>query len=454
MSEIFDKERIQNLIEVIMKVAQGDYTVQCNISQKNDEMDALGMGINMMIDDLQNNVDLKKQNRKMQALNHELRIAKEKAQESDHLKSAFLSNMSHEIRSPMNAIIGFTKLLSRPQLSPEKQLEYISYIRNSGEQLLALINDIIDVSKIESNQLTISKELCSINQLLKQVIEIIRQNKKLITNPEITLRTSLNTGEDYILNTDPVRFKQIFINLLNNAINFTERGYIELGYSLTSKDNQEYIKLFVKDTGLGIPKNQQDVIFERFRQIHNDRFQEGTGLGLSITKGLVDLLGGKIMLESDINKGSTFYVYFPYKQIKNSESPHITKQKKQTSIDLTGYSIYIAEDRLESYILLEDILMPLGADIRQALNGKELLELIEEKEADLVLLDIHMPVLNGYDTIREIRKRHYNFPVIAQTAYAMSDEYKKILKSGCNDYVSKPIDPDELIELIKKHLNL
>lgn len=436
-----------------MEVAKGNYSVQNEVSDKNDDLDALAMGLNMMIDDLRNNVDLKLQNRKIRKANDELKKAKEKAQESDRLKSAFLANMSHEIRSPMNAIMGFSAVLKKTSDLDEKHKKYFTYIENAGKQLLVLIDDIMDISKIESNQLHIDKKLYDLKDLLQQVFEIIKEDKKLETKPNLRLVLSCDINKDNcLINTDQVRFKQIFINLINNAIKFTDEGFIEVGYSLINQGKGYIVSLYVKDTGIGIPHDQQGSIFERFRQIHADRSQEGTGLGLSITKGLVDLLGGEINVESEPGKGSVFYINFPclVKHVKDWETEN--KSKTDASLILSDYLIYIAEDSAISYILLEEILNPHGIKIKHAKNGKELIELIEKQEPDLVLLDIHMPVMDGYETIREIRKRKYTFPVIAETSYAMADERTMILNSGCDGYIAKPINPDELILEIKKHL--
>ncbi len=453
MEENQDRQRIEELIEVVMKVARGDYNVQCNLSGKNDSLDALAMGLNMMIDDLKNNVDLKLQHEKIKNINSELKEAKEKAQENDRLKSAFLANMSHEIRSPMNAIMGFSELLGRKNITPEKHHEFLSYILNAGNQLLALIDDIIDISKIESNQLKIDKHLFNVNELLHQVYEIVIQDKRLKSKPELQFIYNYKEDADhYFINTDPVRFKQILINLISNSIKFTDTGYVELGYTLIKKEKNTTINLYVKDSGRGIPVDSQNIIFGRFTQIHFDQYQEGAGLGLSITKGLVELLGGNISFESELDKGSVFYVSFPCEIKEDRLIEEVSKACVDHSVDLSDYSIYITEDKIVAYIYLEEILTPYGIKLKHAGNGKELISLIEEKIPDLVLLDIQMPVMNGYETIKEIRRRKYTFPVIAQTAYATDDEHQAIINSGCNGYLTKPIQPDILIHELQKQL--
>lgn len=452
MKNFDNKERIQELIEVVMRVARGDYSVQCRLSGDNDDFDALAMGLNMMIDDLRNNIGLEKQNKKFKEINAELKKAKEKAQESDRLKSAFLSNMSHEIRSPMNAIMGFSALLGRGDTPPERTKEFYGYIENAGKQLLTLIEDIIDVSKIESNQLKVRKKPYKLDDLLHQVFEIVEQDTKIFANKNIRLVNKCKPNPDCFLNTDQVRFKQILINLLNNAIKYTDEGYVELGYKIISKKKSQLIEIYIKDTGVGIPDDLKEVVFERFRQLHLDEFHEGTGLGLSITKGLVDLLDGKIDFTSEVNKGTTFYITFStLRNKKVLEEKQDDTKKADIPVDFSNYTIYIAEDRLDSYLYLVEILKPYGIQIKHVTNGEQLIELIKKQVPDMVLLDMHMPVKNGYKAIEEIRKLNYKFPVIAQTAYAMADERIKIMESGCDGYISKPINSGQLIREIKKH---
>lgn len=454
MSKIDNKERIQELIEVVMSVARGDYSVECNLTGENDDFDALAMGLNMMIDDLRNNVDLEIQNQKFKEINAELTKAKEKAQESDRLKSAFLSNMSHEIRSPMNAIMGFSALLGRGDTPPERTKEFYGYIENAGKQLLTLIEDIIDVSKIESNQLKVRKKIYKLDDLLRQVFEIVEQDSKAFADKDIRLVNNCRPHPNCYLKTDQVRFKQILINLLNNAIKYTEKGEVEFGYELISKGKSKVIEIYIKDSGIGIPEDLKEVVFERFRQLHLNEFHEGTGLGLSITKGLVDLLDGDIRFVSEVNKGTIFHVTFP--ALKNNQSVVEKKEKAvqtEQHTDLSDFVIYIAEDRLDSYLYLVEILRPYGIQIKHAINGEQLINLVKKQKPDMVLLDMHMPVTNGYKAIEEIRKLNYNFPVIAQTAYAMADERMKILQSGCDGYISKPINASQLMREIKKHLS-
>lgn len=241
-----------------------------------------------------------------------LKIAKQRAEESDRLKSVFLSNMSHEIRTPLNGVIGFSNLLDDPVLSDNQKREYIQVINDSGDQLLRIINDIMDISKIESNQLKISKSSCDIRKIIQNLL-IETQNSKLFKSKSgIKLNFNINDlGKYSVIISDPVRLKQVLINLVNNALKFTNKGFIEIGVSFLDSRNEPRLLFYVKDTGIGIPLEKQTMIFERFRQVDEHTFHEGTGLGLSISKGIIELLEGQIWVESEINNGSTFYFVIP-----------------------------------------------------------------------------------------------------------------------------------------------
>lgn len=383
----------------------------------------------------------------------ELIIAKERAEESDQLKSAFLSNMSHEIRTPMNAILGFSSLLASPDNSLEKTKRFIEIISNSGEQLMCIINDIIDISKIESNQLNISISTISVNKTLVDIFEVLQKHAIEKGKGNIRLKLQLAPHKkDYHIETDEIRFIQICNNLLNNSLKFTSSGSIEIGYHEIVQNSKVYLEFYVKDTGCGIPKENLESVFERFSQVSEKGFKEGNGLGLSITKGLVSLLNGSIRLESKLHVGSTFYFTIPIKDI--SPSKPLQKQTKPTNkkYDFSGITIIIAEDDLSSYVFLEEILYETNAIIHHVNNGLELLNYLSSHQPDLVLLDINMPVVNGYQAINEIRKTNKEITVIAQTAYAMPEEKERILNAGCNDYLSKPIKQQELFQTLSKHI--
>ena len=384
----------------------------------------------------------------------ELIQAKEKAEESDKLKSAFLANMSHEIRTPMNGIIGFANLLNDPDLSFSTRAEYINVINNNSKNLLHLIEDIIDIAKIEAGQLSIKKSAFNLNKLLDDVYAMFNKLMEKSANKNVELKIKLPKNDDPVIFTDEHRLRQILANLLSNAVKFTETGYIEFGYKITKENFYEFQ---VKDTGVGINPDKTGLVFDRFRQVDGSptRKHGGTGLGLAICKNLVKLLGGNIWVNSEPEKGSTFYFTIPLhhdKTIKVSSTLTVNEEIT-TDISFKGYTILIAEDELINYTYLELLLKKNGATLIHASNGKEALEVItQDPTVDLVLMDIKMPMMNGYEATKLIKIQRPALPVIAQTAYAMEEERKKCLDCGCDDYISKPIEPSVLFKKIKYFL--
>jgi two-component system sensor histidine kinase EvgS len=381
----------------------------------------------------------------------ELQEAKEKAIESDILKTAFLSNMSHEIRTPLNSILGFSQMISNQKLSPEKYQEYSKLIQNSGRQLLRLITDIIDISKIQSNQLVVEMTKIDVNELMQELYVEFLNSKFLNDKPLLRLEIEIpDTYPQYIM-TDPIRFKQVIGNLLTNALKYSDTGCISFGYERLSETNE--LHFFVKDEGIGIAPEDQEFIFDRFRQSSKINFVEGTGLGLSITKGLVSLLGGELDFKSKLNVGSTFFFKLQYEYFSEPQIVTNPVQEDINAFDFSNYSCFIAEDDLSSFILLQEILSPTGLKIEHANDGLELLSLMEKQIPDLILLDINMPNMDGFECIQIIRKKHTDLPIIAQTAYAMGSEKKRALEAGFSDYLFKPIQRKNLFEMMYKHLN-
>ncbi|MBI5542033.1 MAG: PAS domain S-box protein [Bacteroidia bacterium] len=374
--------------------------------------------------------------------------AKEKAEESDRLKSAFLANMSHEIRTPMNGILGFAGLLKENNLSVEKQKSFIEIIEQSGQRMLNTINDIIDISKIESGQISLYFHEININKALEELYNFFNNHA---SENGLTLKIESELQDsDCIFETDLTKFNQIFTNLINNAIKFTKSGSIVIGCQL----NNNKIEFYVKDTGMGIPIENQKLIFERFRQGSESytRGYEGSGLGLSISKAFVELLGGKMWVKSEVNSGSTFYFSLP-----NNIKKEIIINNESTVIkllDLENKNILIVEDDKTSSLFIQSILLSTKANIIAAENGKIALEILKNNSnIDLILMDMKMPVLDGYKTTIEIRKTNKTIPIIAQTAFAFSEDEKKILECGCNAYISKPIIKDKLLLKIHQHIN-
>ncbi len=369
--------------------------------------------------------------------------AMEKAEASDKLKSAFLANMSHEVRTPMNGILGFSNLIQEENLEPQKRNEFLQIISKLGKHLMQIINDIIDISKIESNQITITKTEFSLNELLKELYTVFKMEK-----PDVDLRIALDLveGEDFIF-SDKTRLMQIITNLLTNAYKFTEEGFIELGYQV--KD--EYLFLYVKDTGIGIKDEFKEVIFDRFRQSDDSTSRKygGTGLGLSISKGLVKLLGGEIGVESNGKDGSLFYFSIPYNHVGKAEKGKHSNIKNN---NWEGRYILVVEDDFISFQYIKELMKSTNAELIHVTSGDDAIEFTKRKNIDLILMDIQLPGIDGNDTTREIRKFDAEIPIIAQTANAMADDKEKSLQAGCNDYISKPIDAKDLIDMIGKYI--
>ncbi len=386
-----------------------------------------------------------------------LKIAKEKAENADKQKSEYLANMAHELRTPLNAIIGFTDLLQTPDLPKSEVQDYISYIKNSGNNLLMLLNDIIDHAKIEAGQISIVETPCKINLILTELLATYNAYKKNKNKENIQLKISTeNTAPDFIIYTDSFRLRQIFANLISNAIKFTDKGYIEFGYATSIINDKDALRFYVKDTGIGIEADKLKDIFKRFKKIDNqeERNKEGAGLGLTISQHLCKLLGGEMWVESTFGTGSVFHFTLP---IKLSPETFVEKQKNEkidTTPDWSNFTILIAEDIVLNYRLLEIVLRKTKAKIIWVENGKDAVTMCKENpNIDMVLMDIQMPILDGYSATRQIKKNNPNLPIIAQTAFAMASEAKKIIQAGCNDYVSKPINSQVLIEKMKSYLN-
>ncbi len=381
----------------------------------------------------------------------ELLDAKNKAEKSDKLKSAFLANMSHEIRTPMNAIIGFSQMLNDEDVTKEERIEFTGSISKSCSQLLAIIDDIIDISKIEAGYIEIKKSVFNLNEILKNLM-LIYKAKTEAKGLTISLQCELNDTLCSIY-TDPVRLKQIFTNLLDNALKFTKKGYIEFGYNI--KDS--YIEFFVRDTGIGIGREHKDVIFERFRQVEIalNRSAGGNGIGLSISKALTELLGGKIWVESKRGAGSVFYFTIPYKMGDMPETMKTLEDNNKDKTSLNGVKILVVEDDATNLLLFKRIFSKTEAEILYCKTGRESIEIARgNPDIDIVLMDIKLPDIDGYEATRQIKNIRKDLPVIAQTAYALSNEKENALKSGCDAYVSKPIIIADLFEKIKKLLSI
>jgi signal transduction histidine kinase/ligand-binding sensor domain-containing protein/CheY-like chemotaxis protein len=378
----------------------------------------------------------------------ELVNAKIKAEEADRLKTSFLANMSHEIRTPMNAIYGFSGLLTDESLSKEEKSKFVSIISDNCESLLVLIDDILDISRIEVDKLEFTNEKYSVDDILINLENFFAHNNE----KDIEFKFVNKTGENgIILNNDKVRFRQVFINLLNNAYKFTESGHIKFGYEILQKK----VRFFVSDTGIGIESSEIDKIFNHFYKIENNpvKLYRGTGLGLAICKKIVEMMGGDIWAESIVNKGSVFYFTLPnYSEFLSSHNRNM--KKEQIKLNLKNFTILVAEDTQTNYELIESMLKPFKTKIIWAKNGQEAIDFIKSNpniENCIVLMDIKMPVVDGYQANKQIKAINYKIPVIAVTAYAQKVDKERILNENFDDYISKPMKMENLLEALSKY---
>ncbi len=438
-----DAEKITKLKQKVFETGESIYTiVQLIINGKRTHNQ---LSIEPVFDEEENVVGIST----MSADVTDLENAKQKALESDKLKSAFLTNLSHEIRTPMNGIVGFSQLMNEPNTSEDKRTQYAKIINESGKQLLNIINDIIDISKIESGQIDIKLHNVSMNEMLYELLSFYKPilNKKEV---DIFLIKGFSDSESVII-TDGTKLQQIINNLISNASKFTSQGYIEFGYYLKGG----FVEFYVKDTGIGIMPEFQEKIFDRFSQEKStwEQKQAGTGLGLSISKAYVELMGGKIWLKSRHGSGTTFYFTIPYEPVKEPvpESPKAVDSPRE--VDLSGKTILIAEDNDMNYLLLEEFLITSKAKLIRAKNGQEAVDYCKKvPKIDIILMDIKMPVLDGYGAIKQIKAFKPEIPIIAQSAFAMLEDEKKALDTGSDDYISKPIKGSLLISKIRKLL--
>lgn len=381
----------------------------------------------------------------------QLAIAKSKAEESDKLKSAFLMNLSHEIRTPMNAILGFTDMLTNPTFSDAEKEEFITIIKQSGKNLIDIIDDLVEMSKIDSNIVKPNIYAVDLDELVQSIFNSckgILHNEavdfKLIT-PEKPVRKKILT--------DGTKLREVIANLINNAFKFTEEGFVTLEYAVDEVDNK--IVFTVKDSGIGIPEEFQNSIFKRFSKINAKGISanEGLGLGLAISKAYVAMLGGEIDFKSQLGIGTTF-TFSVLLQYDESEVVIVSDEPKVTvPIDVGNEKIIlVAEDDNINFILVEKLLKMHGFKIIRAKDGAEAVALCKENnEIDLVFMDIKMPNLNGYEAFQKIREFNTEIPIIAQTSYSFSEEIDRIKEIGFNDYLSKPLDKVKIATILKKY---
>ena len=400
----------------------------------------------------QKNTELLKSNKKIQKINIKLTKAKKRAEESDRLKSAFLSNMSHEIRTPLNAIMGFSEFLEQHVLPENKRKLYSKIIHQRGNDLLKIINDILDISKIEAGQLYLYEKETDLNMMMDEIFQFFTARNQFKTNETVELRLINPTScKDAHIIADDTRLKQIFINLIENSLKFTKSGFIELGCQLAPRNEMLF---YVKDTGIGISKSKFHFIFKRFSQAM-DPYKSieygGTGLGLSICKGLVDLMKGSIWFESAEKKGTTFYFTIPY--VPADDHPETVAKTVKNNYNWQGKIILLVEDDLWSVAYLDEVLAFTAVTVKKATNGKQALKLFGSSPApDIVLMDIQLPDIDGLQLTALMKKKNPEQIIIAQTAFASENDRALCMEAGCADYISKPIEQSTLLEIIDKYM--
>ena len=376
----------------------------------------------------------------------QLIAAKEKAEESDRLKTAFLHNISHEIRTPLNAIVGFSRCLNNPNLLLEKRINFTNIIIDSSNQLLSIISDLINIATIESGQERLQESEFNINSLIRSLhsqFSMKAEKQNIAFNYNISLPNDAAT-----IVTDSVKLTEIINNLIGNAFKFTNRGHISFGYNVKGS----YLEFYIDDTGIGIDKSMHEEIFKRFRQVENDTVRRfgGSGLGLSISKAYVELLGGKIWVDSHLGKGSIFYFTIPYKKAVVDEIALSNALKLKIQANKV---VLVAEDEDSNFSLIEELLADLNLTLVRAVNGLEAVDMCKsDQQFDLVLMDVKMPVLDGYEATKQIKQIRPELSIIAQTAYSSDWDKCKALASGCVDFISKPIDQELLLAKIAEQL--
>jgi signal transduction histidine kinase len=377
---------------------------------------------------------------------------REKAEDAGKLKNTLLANISHEIRTPMNSIIGFSELLNIGNLPYDKRHEYVKTIKNQGIYILKMIDDLIELTRIETGRITIRKSPCNIDLLIQELVTIFSQFKKSQNKDFLDIRINYPPKHGMVIFTDPGRLQQLMTNLIHNSIKFTEKGWIEIGYKPTG---DQKIEFYVKDTGIGLSKELQKNIFSPFAEEETMGTKlERSGLGLTISRNLIKLLGGKIWVESELGQGSTFYFTIPCEEVP--ESYHILAPEEESEIPSYTWKdkvILVVEDDEVNFRFLEVLLQDTGVQILHASNGVQAIELCRSiTKIDLVLMDLKMPEMDGIEATRQIRLFNKKVPIIAQTAFVLDTELQRCHEAGCDDHITKPIDIKEFLEKVDKYL--
>jgi signal transduction histidine kinase/BarA-like signal transduction histidine kinase len=425
---------LEQLNSVAEKVGNGEFDVEVPVNSQ-DEVGQLALSLRHMVGNIQQLIDDRRS-----------------AVQANQTKNLFLANMSHEIRTPLNAILGFTDLLRDPDLSHDDKQHYFDIIKRTGNNLATIINDILDLSKVEAEQLEIETEVFSLPQLMNdlQLLAGMRAQERGI---EFKIESQGEVSE--YIQTDPVRLRQILLNIVGNAVKFTDDGSVVLSYEVRG----HYLFFTVKDTGKGIPKSQLASLFKPFSQGDSSVRKKfgGTGLGLILSKKLAQLLGGDVgLLESSDGKGSIFYIkvlYQPVYEYSPRPSELLSKEADlKVEQQLTGKKVLVVEDTKDNQILINLYLSKLGMKVEFANNGEEGIQKTLADKYDIVLMDMQMPVKDGYEATRELRASGFKAPIVALTGYAMKGDREKCLRAGCNDYVAKPVSKTQLIQTVAQFI--
>jgi signal transduction histidine kinase len=447
-----------------LKIIVRDSLRQYELAEENKRLNELTRKQNQELKDLNENLEkrveertqeIKVKNRELEKLCSDLNLQTKKALEASRLKSEFLANISHEIRTPLNAIMGFGQLLDDDLEDPlsDKQGEFLGYILSSGENLLNVINDILDLSKIEAERLTLENFECPLREIIDELYKMLSQKAD-----EKGIELKISYGKDISdkILSDPTRLRQILLNLIGNAIKFTDKGYVEIGIQKGS-NFPEHLEFYVRDTGIGIPQEKIESIFNPFEQVDGSMTRKygGTGLGLAIVSRLIGLMGGEIKVVSQSGKGSTFYFEIPYKPVQErAEKPVKVKEADAPQVPSSDIKkcILVAENDGLIYRLIETILTKKGFDLLRAENGEDAISVCKTKrnEIDLILIDEEMPLLGGFKATKVMKKYSGEIPIIAITADAVKGDRQRFLEAGCTDHISKPLKPSGLLEKIEQ----
>ena len=443
---IYNPIRLIN--DAMIRLKEGNYSISIPV-RKSDELGFVMQNFNEMskqLNEALSEINLK--NTELESINHNLEEAKRKAEEADKLKSVFLANISHEVRTPLNGIIGFSSLIKRKNLCPDI-LPYFEHILKCSDQLLKIITDILDISKIETNQLKLYHKPIDFELVFNEMStfyhKVIKETGKSLT---ISFNCHMQNKNQLVMG-DERRVKQILVNLINNAIKFTEQGTIEVFCGIFENNS---VNFYVRDTGIGIDEEEKEKIFKIFERIYDseDNIYEGMGLGLSIAKGIIDIIGGHISFESEKYIGTTFYIDLPLQWIANKE------EDVEIPIDnskLKGKKVLLVEDNAENKEIIFDLLQDYNLELSHAITGERAIQIIKnETLPDLVLMDLKLPGINGYETTRVIKTLAPNIPVIAQSANVFEEQIQQCYEAGCVSFIPKPINLNTLITEMEKYL--